>query len=254
MSQRIRRAGDRAGRVAVALFLATLPACRAAHMPIPEELIPVTTMPVSGRQGFLPGRHLSFGAFEVRELDRSWTRGRERDDEGPVGLRTAEGQYRQRYAFHLYDGDREIWRAQCQTDAQAVARETALANVTEVRRALSLECLFTPPDSAAPTWRLALEATGERPPAGAMAGEGRRFQVEGIAALQGTSIASGRPSGYYVLDGVRALAAIEVLNDGAVRIALDLSPADRDAIGGAAMALLLFDDLQDVTDQLAPGK
>ena len=238
-------------RPAVAAFLlASLPGCRVAHMPVPDELLPGTTMPVSGRQGFLPGRHLRFGPFEARDMDRSWTRARERSGDDS-GRRTAEGRYRQRYAFRLHEGERAIWHVQCQTDVQAVAVQAG-ANETDLRRVVSLECLLTRPDSAEVSWRLALDAMGERPPTGQLAGGGRRFLVEGTEALQGTPFTFGRPSGYFILEGLRALATIEVLGDGVVRLGLGLPAVERDAIVGAATALLLFDDLQHATEQLAP--
>jgi len=232
------------------LVLASLPACRVAHMPVPDELLAGTRMPVSGRQGFLPGRHLRFGPFEARDMDRSWTRGRERSGDD-AGRRTAEGRYRQRYSFRLHEGERAIWHVQCQTDVQAVVVQAG-ANQTDLRRVMSLECLLTRPDSDAASWRLALDATGERPPTGQLAGGGRRFLVEGTAALQGTPLTFGRPSGYFILEGLRTLATIEVLGDGVVRLGLGLPAVERDAVVGAATALLLFDDLQHATDQLAP--
>jgi len=232
-----------------ALILASLPACRVAHMPVPDELLPGARMPVSGRQGFLPGRHLRFGPFEARDMDRSWTRGRERSGDDS-GRRTAEGRYRQRYSFRLHEGERAIWHVRCQTDVQAATVQPG-ANQTDLRRVVSLECLLTRPDSAATSWRLALDAMGERPPTGQLAGEGRRFLVEGTEALQGSPFTFGRPSGYFIQEGLRALATIEVLGDGVVRLGLGLPLVERDAIVGAAAALLLFDDLQHATDQLA---
>lgn len=233
------------------LAMVSAAACHAAHMVVPAELVPAANLPVAGRQGFLPGRQLRFGSVEARELKRSWVRGNERQGEEWPGHRIAEGRYEEHYSFRLYDGTREIWQVRCDTEVHAVAAE-ALLGLTAFRRELALECWFRSPSDSGGGWRLVLNARGDRMPTGHMAGEGRSLQIEATASLAGTPIKNIGPSGYYVRDGRRALAAVEVLGDGAVRLAPDLTNREREVLTGAATALLLFDDLQHVTDQLTP--
>lgn len=58
----------------------------------------------------------------------------------------------------------------------------------------------------------------------------------------GSPIPSGDPIGYEIVDGDRALAAVETINRGRVWIAHEVSEEERARIASVATALLLADE------------
>jgi hypothetical protein len=68
--------------------------------------------------------------------------------------------------------------------------------------------------------------------------------VQGTNRLAGTFLPLGETSGYSFAAAGKTLAAVEVINNGAVWLAPDLDPALRGPVTAAIASLLLFEELR----------
>lgn len=221
------------GRAVVALCL-LLTACQAARMPLPDGLS--ERWPVEGRQGWMIQESLRFGPYTAVEVDRSWTRGRDR--EVPV----YEGNDReQQYAFTLADNGRAAWLVKCRA---ALVKRTVRTPVVDVdlKNRSRLDCALTEADGPT-TWLLTLEETNEKPLEGRLHIEGDEISVRGTTALEG-SLRTQETSGYNITHGGRPVAAVEVVNSGSVTLAPSLESQSRSLLAAAAAALLLLEELR----------
>lgn len=211
------------------LFLA----CTAATLHIPAELASAPRLPVKGRQGWLPGRRLQFGEYESRR------RGRESLLTGwPVSRVT--GLAAEPFGFGLRTYDRELWNADCDPIAHAPEAEGAAPLASPLR------CTFAPVSGdTSRTWRLVVVQAMNQPPHGDLVGpDNTRLDVLGTATdAQLGGIVGGVLRGYYIVDGTRTLAAVEVVNAGAVWFDPGLAPERRDLVAAVAAAVLLWDYL-----------
>lgn len=90
-----------------------------------------------------------------------------------------------------------------------------------------------------------LEESGEKPLSGSLASPGGlRLEVTGTKRLAGTPLPSEDTSGLVIRQGGQAIAAAELLNDGAVWIREELAESTRHVVGCALAALLLFEELR----------
>ena len=208
---------------AAILFLACI-----AGLRIPAELATAPRLPVKGRQGWLPGRRLQFGEYEARRRESTLTRmaiSALANAVGGVGIEP--------FGFGLRTYDRELWNADCDPlarDAQG-ERPAAAAN--------PLRCTFVPAiGDTSRTWRLVVLQAMNQLPHGDLVGPDTRLDVLGSGYSVGDA-----PFGYHIVDGTRAVAAVEVLGEGAVWLDPGLAPERRDLVAAVAAALLLWDYL-----------
>ncbi|HET6764411.1 MAG TPA: hypothetical protein VFH27_12085 [Longimicrobiaceae bacterium] len=213
-------------------------------MAVPEGLEPQAAMPVHGRNGFRPGHDLAFGEFRVDQVSRSSPRtSRESHAIGDgaryrLGGETAD----QRLRFRVREGAGQPWRAWCgQSAAQERSTLPVVGEITHGYRA-SLSCTVVPEADSAALWHLDL-AEG-RGAAGTLQGGGASFQVVSTERMDGSRIRTADATGYvFRLDG-RAVAAVDVLNGGAVRMDPSLPAEQRAAIAASMVALMLRADLE----------
>jgi hypothetical protein len=180
---------------------------------------------VSGRLGALVHQRLSFGPYATSEVNRSSTRGTEVSDV----LRSAGAEYRQRYAFSLARAGTKVADVACTAEGSGASTLDVTWRMKRV-----LECDVTSPDGALRT--LHLESSRDRPLSGRVTGS------EGFAVAGSDRAGGGRVSGtagYTITRGDRTpVAAVDVLNDGAVYMA----GAEDDVVAAVAAALLLYQD------------
>jgi len=69
------------------------------------------------------------------------------------------------------------------------------------------------------------------------------YEVAGTHKLAGTPMPLADASGYVLAKNNVPVAAVDVINDGAVWLSQGLSGSERDGLAAAAAALLLFQDL-----------
>jgi hypothetical protein len=219
-------------------------ACATAHMAVPEGLEPQAALPVHGRNGFRPGHALSFGDFRVDGVSRSSPRtSRESHAVGDgAHLRLGAESADQRLRFRLREGDGAPWRAWCgQNAAQGRSRLPVVGEITHGFRA-SLACTVVPEADSAALWHLDLAE--DRAATGTLQGGGATFQVVSTDHLEGSRMRTMDATGYVFRRDGRAVAALDVLGAGAVRIDPALPPEQRAAIAASMVALMLRADLE----------
>lgn len=70
------------------------------------------------------------------------------------------------------------------------------------------------------------------------------LKVTGTNRLAGTSLPNGETTGYVFESAGSPVAAVEVINDGSVRLAHDMAPGLRGPVSAAVSALLLLEELR----------
>lgn len=219
-------------------MIALLGACQTAQMPVPETLAAAPRMNVQGRQGWKIDQRLRFGPYEANDVSRSWTRG------GDIQVRTvsASGR-RQNYAFTLREGGQERWRVECDANLVRAGIEVGGVEVEPLSRS-ALECRLNSLDGAAGPWFLTLTEQHERPLAGTVRSDTRTLQVQGTNRLE-RSLPAGYTTGYEIGAQGGTLAAVEVVNAGAVWLQPGLDPVQSSLLSAVAAALLLLEDLRE---------
>ena len=224
-------------KIPTLLAAALLSGCATASIPLPAELASLQKLPVSGRQGWMPGRDVRFGDFRTERVRRSATE----IDEYP-GLLTSRGEHAQYYSFRLMESDAPAARVGCAAEATARAtRVPVLGGQVSGVSASRLECRVSPADDCG-EWTLSLASRGGSPLSGALTGEDAELEIEGTRAMEGGASQYDATGDYLRRDG-RTLAAVEVVNGGGVWMDPSLSDEDRLQVAGAAMALLLHESL-----------
>ena len=218
--------------IAVSLFIPLAAACSTVAYPLPGELASVAPMAVSGRQGVMVNQRLSFGPWATGEVDRSATRTAELRDQ----LDSHAADVTQRYTFSLDRAGAKVAEVECTAEGRAAS---TLGVTWESRRAL--HCAVTPADGERHT--LQLESSRDRPLAGQVVGPA------GYRVAGSDRVGAGRVTGTagYTLTriGGPAVAAVDVMNDGAVYLA---GAAD-DVVAAVAAALLLYQDPLQVSER-----
>ncbi len=225
------------------VLVAALPAASARLKPaalhVPAELAASERVPVKGRQGWKLLERLEFGETRVGEVNRSLTKG---SDLGLLGL-YAGSRRRQSYGFTVTDGAASPWRGAAATNLRRRALEVDGFSVA-FREKTGFTARVAPVDAPEQEWTLEMQQRWDGPLAGALRRGAREFAVRSSNRLAGTPLRYGDVAGYLVEDAGRPVAAVEVLGDGAVWFASDLSPADRAPVVAAVAALLLLEELR----------
>lgn len=211
--------------IVVSLFLPLAAACGTVRYPLPGELAAVAPMPVRGRQGVMVNQRLAFGPYATSEVRRSATRGTEVRDR----LDSHAADVVQRYTFSLDRDGAKVADVECTAEGRAAS---TLGVTWESRRAL--HCAVTPAEGERHT--LQLESSRDRPLAGQVVGPAG-YRVAGSDRAGGGRVTG--TAGYTLTRiGGSAVAAVDVMNDGAVYLA----DGSGDVVAAVAAALLLYQD------------
>jgi hypothetical protein len=225
------------------VLLALLPIAASARLKpaalrLPEELAAAERLPVSGRQGWKLLERLEFGDVRVGSVERSLTKGSD------LGILFYAGsRRRQSFGFTVHSGDGPSWRGAAATNLRRRALEADGLSLA-FREKTGFSARLVPADRADGAWTLELTQRWDGPLAGTLRGAGREFVVRSSDRLAGTPLRLGEPAGYLVEDAGRAVAAAEVVGDGAVWLAPGLAAPDRAPVVAALASLLLFEELR----------
>jgi hypothetical protein len=215
-------------------------AAKAVAMQLPDQLAKVERIPVKGRQGWKFNEKLEFGATRVFNVERSLTKG---SDLGIVFYQGARR--RQTFGFSVAEGDAPPWRGVAATN---VHRRSLRGDQDDVQIDLKNQsgfgAHFAPADKPQDIWVMELSEKGENPMAGTLSRNDMVFSVLGTNRLEGLKLPLGDTSGYVISWGSQVLAAVEVVNKGAVWMAPDVKPEHRAPLLAAISSLLLFEDLR----------
>ncbi len=231
------------------LFLALLilpvaasAALKEAALRLPDDLGTAERLPVSGRQGWKRVERLAFGPFTVHDVARSLTKGSDLKF-GADKVAFYEGsKRRQTFGFLVSENGQLAWRGAAATNLHRRALERGIE--IELRNKSGFAATLTPADAADAAWTLELSETSERPMKGTLKRGSAVIDVEGTNRLAGTRLPMGETTGYLFKEGGRTLAAVQVINNGAVWLAPDLAAPQRGPILAAISALLLFEELR----------
>lgn len=222
------------------LFAVATAGCTTARMPVDETLASGEYLTVEGRQGWKIHERITFGSYATENVDRSWTKG-----SGFAINEVEMNRRRQTFSFTLFGAGSPLYTVACEVRLRHGEVNTPIVDV-EFRNRSKVDCLLDAADTGEPDrtdWTLALEERGEKPLTGVLSSRGGAFDVSGTNKLKG-GLPVSFTTGYYIRRDGRDIGAVEVVNDGAVRIKADLSATDKHAVAAASAALLLLEDLR----------
>lgn len=222
------------------LFAIAAAGCSTARMPVDDTLASGEYLAVEGRQGWKIHERVTFGSYATENVDRSWTKG------SGLAINEVEmNRRRQTYSFTFLDAGAPLYAVACEVRLRHGEVNTPIVDV-EFRNRSTLDCSLDPTvtrEYDRISWTLSLEEHGEKPLTGLLSSNGGTFDVSGTNKLKG-GLPVSFTTGYYIRRDGRDIGAIEVVNDGAVRIKADLSASDKHAVAAAGAALLLLEDLR----------
>ena len=220
-----------------------LAGCSTARMAIPAELETRSDVyPCVGRGGFSVAEKFSFGPYEVFNVRRGWTR-RVAWSIAPYERARA----RQQYEFSLRMPSGRRWHGQAATGVRKQDLKDAGAG-GELTWGLARDVNFVAVLGLANQtngWTLALaEERGGILLNGTLTDGQAKYRIEGTRQLAGTSMPLMENAGFLIYDGNRLVAAVDLVNAGAVHFDKALPDLiQREPLAAAAAALLLYRDI-----------
>lgn len=227
--------------LALALVIPAFAKLKEAAMKLPDSLAAVERLPVKGRQGWKLLERLEFGGFAVHGVQRSLSKGGDLGLAVP-GLAYEGSKRRQTFLFKLSGADASPWRGAAATNLRRRALDVGFD--IELRNKSGFMALLSSDARPDDTWTLDLAEKGERPLTGTLSRNGEVIEVRGTNRLAGTFLSLGETSGYVFESRGKPIAAVEVINDGAVWLAPEIDPTLRAPVTAAISALLLFEELR----------
>lgn len=212
-----------------------------AAMQLPADLAAAERMPVRGRQGWKRLERLEFGGYVVNDVERSLTKGGDLAIAIP-GLGYEGSKRRQAFRFAVEGPGVRAWRGAAATNLRRRALDVGVD--IELRNKSGFRALLSTDAAPDEVWTLELTEKGERPLTGTLRQGDRIVNVTGTNRLAGTRFPLGETSGYVFESKGRPVAAVEVVNNGAVWFAPDLDPVLRAPVTAAMSSLLLFEELR----------
>jgi hypothetical protein len=230
LSRRLQSIASATGLMAVA-------ACGSAKLEVPADLAPSTRLRVSGRLGWMNTDRLRFGEYTAELIEGTRVRG------SGVGIGGFErSRRRQGYTLLLTGPGTKPLRAEC--NANVVAKGLNAGRTLGLDDRSSVRCDVREDSIAVgPLWKLVIENDGKSPMSGAIVLGGDSVIVAGTNRIAGGSMPSTVTAGYYFTRAGRTIAAVEVVNDGAVWFNTG-DAAERARLAAIAAALLLAEDLR----------
>jgi len=183
----------------------------------------------------------SFPPYEVVQVRRGWTR-----RHGWSVPFYDEYAASQSYEFTLLAPGGEFWQGQATT---GVRRQDARGWIGGGHLTWGIShqidyLVQIGQDGRDTAWTLSLaEGGSDTTLAGTFSDGATTYRVEGTHHLAGTSMPLVDTAGFLFYDGKRAVAAVDLLNAGAVHLDRSLPSAQRDPLAAAAAALLLYQDI-----------
>jgi hypothetical protein len=212
-----------------------------AAMQLPDSLTSAQRLPVQGRQGWKNVERLTFGTYAVHDVQRSLTKGSDLFAAIP-GLAYEGSKRRQTFGFTLSGDGNTPWRGAAATNLRRRALDVGVE--IEFHSKSGFTAGLMPDGDPTRAWTLELTEKGEHPLAGSLSHQGQIITVKGTNRLAGTPLPLGETSGYIFEQAGKPIAAVQVINDGAVWFSPTLDPALRAPVTAAISALLLLEELR----------
>lgn len=207
----------------------------------PEKLACAERLPVKGRQGWKIIERVQFGDCDVYEVRRSLTKG---GDLRISRLAFYEGsKRRQTFGFTLAGPRRAVWHGGAAINVRRHSLQSDGFEI-ELRDKAGFGARLEPDGAPGDGWTLDLTETLDRPLKGTLKRGDRTIVVTGTNKLAGTPLPLDETTGFVFETGGRPVAAVEVINDGAVWISQAIDAGERAPVTAAIAALLLFEELR----------
>ena len=225
------------------LLLSAAAGCTTARMAIPADLEARSDVyPCVGRGGFTLSEKFSFGPYEVSDVHRGWTR-RVAWSLASYGRTRA----RQQYEFSLRMPSGRRWQGQAATGVRKQDLKDTVAG-GELTWGLARDVNFVARlglARQANAWTLALaEERSGILLNGTLTDGQATYRIESTRQLAGTPMPLMENAGFLIYDGPRLVAAIDLVNAGAVHFDQALSATiQREPLAAAAAALLHYRDI-----------
>lgn len=219
-----------------------LAGCTTARLAIPDDLgSRADAYPCIGRGGFSFAETFSFGPYEVFDIHRGWTR------RVAWGIALYErSRACQQYEFSLRAPSGPAWHGQAVTGVHKEDLKDTVSGgelTWGLSRAVSFVARLGLADQT-DAWTLALAEDRNGILLNGTLTDGKAsYRVEGSRQLAGTSMPLMENAGFLIYDGPRLVAAIDLLNAGAVHLDHSLPAHQRPPLAAAAAALLLYRDI-----------
>lgn len=227
--------------LALALTLPASARLKEAALRLPEALASAERLPVSGRQGWKLLERIEFGPNRVHGVERSITKGSDLFAAVP-GISYEGSKRRQTFTFKLSGEGTAVWRGAAATNLRRRAMDVGVE--IEFRNKSGFTALLSSDARPEQAWILDLKEKRELPLEGTLSLGTQVVTVKGTNKLAGTPLPLGETSGYVFEAGGRPVAAVEVINQGAVWLSSGLDPALRAPVTAAISSLLLFEELR----------
>lgn len=223
-------------------FAVVLTGCQSARMAVPSSLAGrADVYPCRGRNAFSLHEDFAFSPYRVTGVRRGW---KTREAWGIAFFERSRA--RQRFEFTLEGGGGRAWAGQAATGV----RQTDLKDCAwggKLTWGISRESNFVVrigPVNAHPAWTLILaEESADLTPNGWLSNGTTRYRIQGTRELAGSPMPLTDTSGFLIYRGNRPVAAVDLVNAGAVSFDPDLPPSHRQPLATAAAALLLYRDI-----------
>ena len=208
-----------------------------AEMLLPDQLSTVERLPVEGRQGWRKIQRLKYGNYAVDSVNRSLTKG------GDLQIMVYEGsKRRQAFSFHHQENGLPTYRIAAATNLRRRAIDVGVEIEFRNKSGFTSEMhSILKPGFVA---RLELTETRERPLSGTLVHGAQTVAVKGTNKLAKTPLPLDEATGYVFESEGKPIAAVEVINNGAVWISPDIDPELSSPVSAAISALLLFEELR----------
>ena len=217
--------------------------CTTARMAIPAELETRSDVyPCVGRGGFTLSEKFTFGPYEVFDVHRGWTH--------RVAWSLAlyeRSKARQQCEFTLRMPSGRKWQGQAATGVRkqdlkdTIAGGELIWGLSRDMNFVARLCLANQTNA----WTLALaEERGGILLNGTLTDGQATYRIEGTRQLAVTSMPLMENAGFLIYDGNRLVAAVDLVNAGAVHFDKALPDLiQREPLAAAAAALLLYRDI-----------
>ncbi|MFP4089634.1 MAG: hypothetical protein ACLFUB_10540 [Cyclobacteriaceae bacterium] len=232
-----------------------LSACTLPQMLVDEELASsASEMPVKGRQGLMLNQKISFGSYQSERVRRGWTRSHELD----FFLAGLEGA-RQKYSFELFSDRQKVYTVLAAHKIKGVdlpigrfthtgsALRELLSFTVQTENSFAAS-LYNMQDEA--IYRLLILNPDDIRKNGRYAGFLTNDLDHHIEILPVRKLANQKSIGNEIIDfefreAGKAVAAVELINQGKVWINPALSPQSQHALAAACATLLLKEDIDE---------
>ena len=197
---------------------------------------------VKGRGGFsFFTEKISFGGYSVK-LTRGWTSSESSSSFIPF-VKDDKSEKEQKYSFTIKGPDGFEAQGKCRAYAKAETTGVKIMKLSLTDGGSlvgSLDASFMGSDGKKSD--LALTGSIEAK-TGTLKGNGITFDVKSTSSVEGSKWVRQDITGYYICEGDKAIAVVDVMSDGAVYIQKGIKKEYIPAVISAATALLSYKDL-----------